>query len=666
MVAAGKLPGPARGRAASPRRRTPPAGLLAVALHLGRAVRAGGAGARRRPRTRRRDFTRASPATSCRTRSRRPTSTCSPLDPLGGDRRRPVVVEDSPQRPASRRAAAGIACVGHGQRLHRATRTSAGAAFVVDSLGEPGADRVTVLANDKPARHPAPLRPHWPTSTAVFVEEGRAMTDKPTSPPAVEFVRAHDRGDRRRERAVLRRPRRGRRRRRLRLFARPRLRDSSSAAWDSFDRTDAAAFLQQDRASIIPSRIGGTSGPLWGTAFLRAAGRRHRKVRNWTVRRWSRCCARPPRASRRAATPDLGDKTLLDALVPTDRRDRSARSASAATGRPAVAGRRDGRPRDAPTRAPPSCRPGAAGPAYTGERSSRQRRPGRACACRRGEHWNKPWPTTVARRASCKENRHEEVRQRPEAVSSPEMLDGHRAGQPGHAALRARVQPDHAGRRPERRQGLDHPGLRLGPRARPRDERRHGHARRRLPRRRVLRHRRWTTSTRPASCSTSPKGVLHLVNNYTGDRMAFDMGQELAEAEGVEIERLSWSTTTSRCRTPRTPSGGAVSRATSSCIEGRRGGRRAGRRPRRAGAIGEQGQLGHPHDGHGAHRRARRPRRARRCSTWATTRWRWASASTASRPPPREAARRQRRSSTSCSRRWWPTCRYETPVTTSR
>ena len=33
----------------------------------------------------------------------------------------------------------------------------------------------------------------------------------------------------------------------------------------------------------------------------------------------------------------------------------------------------------------------------------------------------------------------------------------------------------------------------------------------------------------------SPKGVLHIINNYTGDRMAFDMGREMAEAEGVRI-----------------------------------------------------------------------------------------------------------------------------------
>lgn len=36
----------------------------------------------------------------------------------------------------------------------------------------------------------------------------------------------------------------------------------------------------------------------------------------------------------------------------------------------------------------------------------------------------------------------------------------------------------------------------------------------------------------------SDKGVLHLVNNYTGDRMAFDMGREMAEAEGVKVETL--------------------------------------------------------------------------------------------------------------------------------
>ena len=36
----------------------------------------------------------------------------------------------------------------------------------------------------------------------------------------------------------------------------------------------------------------------------------------------------------------------------------------------------------------------------------------------------------------------------------------------------------------------------------------------------------------------SPKGVLHIINNYTGDRMAFDMGKELAEAEDIKIATI--------------------------------------------------------------------------------------------------------------------------------
>lgn len=36
----------------------------------------------------------------------------------------------------------------------------------------------------------------------------------------------------------------------------------------------------------------------------------------------------------------------------------------------------------------------------------------------------------------------------------------------------------------------------------------------------------------------SSKGVLLLVNNYTGDKMAFEMAQELAEAEGMKVKTL--------------------------------------------------------------------------------------------------------------------------------
>jgi phosphoenolpyruvate---glycerone phosphotransferase subunit DhaK len=36
----------------------------------------------------------------------------------------------------------------------------------------------------------------------------------------------------------------------------------------------------------------------------------------------------------------------------------------------------------------------------------------------------------------------------------------------------------------------------------------------------------------------SSKGVLHLLNNYTGDTMSFDMGREMAEAEGIEVRTV--------------------------------------------------------------------------------------------------------------------------------
>ncbi len=37
---------------------------------------------------------------------------------------------------------------------------------------------------------------------------------------------------------------------------------------------------------------------------------------------------------------------------------------------------------------------------------------------------------------------------------------------------------------------------------------------------------------------SSPRGVLHIINNYTGDRMAFEMGQEMADAEGITVGTL--------------------------------------------------------------------------------------------------------------------------------
>jgi phosphoenolpyruvate---glycerone phosphotransferase subunit DhaL len=84
--------------------------------------------------------------------------------------------------------------------------------------------------------------------------------------------------------------------------------------WDNFDRSDIGTFLKKI-AVVITSRIGGTSGPLWGTAFLRAGA---------TAGAVTQLSGEQVVASLRAAIEgikargrsDVGDKTLLDALVP--------------------------------------------------------------------------------------------------------------------------------------------------------------------------------------------------------------------------------------------------------------------------------------------------------------------------------------------------------------
>ncbi|MEV4414874.1 dihydroxyacetone kinase subunit DhaL [Catellatospora sp. NPDC049609] len=84
--------------------------------------------------------------------------------------------------------------------------------------------------------------------------------------------------------------------------------------WDTFDRTDVATFLRKV-AVVITSRIGGTSGPLWGTAFLRAAtaAAGTSDLDGDTVVAMLRAAAEGIQARGNAS---LGDKTLLDALVP--------------------------------------------------------------------------------------------------------------------------------------------------------------------------------------------------------------------------------------------------------------------------------------------------------------------------------------------------------------
>ena len=97
----------------------------------------------------------------------------------------------------------------------------------------------------------------------------------------------------------------------------------------------------------------------------------------------------------------------------------------------------------------------------------------------------------------------------------------------------------------------------------------------------------------------SPRGVLHIINNYTGDRMAFEMGQEMAEAEGITVGTVARRR---RCRREGLDVHGRPARRGRELLrdQGGRRGLGAGSRPGRAAAHRQQGQLGHPDDGHGA------------------------------------------------------------------
>ena len=88
--------------------------------------------------------------------------------------------------------------------------------------------------------------------------------------------------------------------------------------WDDVDRTDIGTFLKKV-GMMIASRCGGTSGPLWGTAFLKAgtiAGT-STELEGAQVVAMLRAAADGIKGRGQS---DVGDKTLLDALVPlTDR-----------------------------------------------------------------------------------------------------------------------------------------------------------------------------------------------------------------------------------------------------------------------------------------------------------------------------------------------------------
>jgi phosphoenolpyruvate---glycerone phosphotransferase subunit DhaL len=86
------------------------------------------------------------------------------------------------------------------------------------------------------------------------------------------------------------------------------------SGWDDFDRADIGTFLKKV-AIVITSRIGGTSGPIWGTAFLRA-GSTAGAVTTLDGDQIVAMLRASIEGIKARGKSDLGDKTLLDALVP--------------------------------------------------------------------------------------------------------------------------------------------------------------------------------------------------------------------------------------------------------------------------------------------------------------------------------------------------------------
>ncbi|MET9479147.1 dihydroxyacetone kinase subunit DhaL [Streptomyces sp. NPDC006638] len=89
------------------------------------------------------------------------------------------------------------------------------------------------------------------------------------------------------------------------------------ADWDSFDRDTPSDFLKKI-ALVISKRVGGTSGPLWGTAFLRAAGAISDRPELTALSGEDAVAMLRAAAEgiKKRGRSDLGDKTLLDALIP--------------------------------------------------------------------------------------------------------------------------------------------------------------------------------------------------------------------------------------------------------------------------------------------------------------------------------------------------------------
>lgn len=99
----------------------------------------------------------------------------------------------------------------------------------------------------------------------------------------------------------------------------------------TFDRSNVAALVRKV-GMVIASRVGGTSGPLWGTAFMRAAAAAGNKIELTAGDAVAMLRAAVAGIQQRGGA-SLGEKTLLDSLVPAiDRLEAEAAAGVTETG----------------------------------------------------------------------------------------------------------------------------------------------------------------------------------------------------------------------------------------------------------------------------------------------------------------------------------------------
>ncbi len=90
--------------------------------------------------------------------------------------------------------------------------------------------------------------------------------------------------------------------------------EAIAAELDTYDRSNGGAFLKKI-AMVVMNKVGGTSGPLWGTGFLRAAAVAGEKPSLSRADAAAMLLAAAEGIKQRGQS-DVGDKTLLDALIP--------------------------------------------------------------------------------------------------------------------------------------------------------------------------------------------------------------------------------------------------------------------------------------------------------------------------------------------------------------